>query len=218
MAVPILSSNQLQRRYLLCRRRTEHSSNGGDAAKRNGEYEFRNGADGDGEQCKQQSGQWSDGDVYGAGERSQRDLYRWVVDPTATTNSSGVATAPTFTANGTAGTYTVTASVSGLATPTNFSLTNLDTTPPTISLTAPAAGSTISATIPVTATAADNVGVVGVQFKLDGANLGAENTSAPYSASWNTTTGSNGAHSLTSVAEPFGFLNKIVAETSHDNS
>ena len=43
---------------------------------------------------------------------------------TAVTNSSGVATAPAFTANGTAGSYTVTASVSGVGTPASFSLTN----------------------------------------------------------------------------------------------
>jgi hypothetical protein len=42
---------------------------------------------------------------------------------TVTTNSSGIATAPTLTANGTAGSYTVTASVSGL-TPASFNLTN----------------------------------------------------------------------------------------------
>jgi CSLREA domain-containing protein len=43
---------------------------------------------------------------------------------TATTNSSGVASAATFTANGTGGPYTVTASVAGVATPASFSLTN----------------------------------------------------------------------------------------------
>jgi Domain of unknown function (DUF4082)/Glycosyl hydrolases family 16 len=43
---------------------------------------------------------------------------------TATTNSSGVATAPAFTANATAGSYTVTASVSGVSTPASFSLRN----------------------------------------------------------------------------------------------
>ena len=48
--------------------------------------------------------------------------------------------------------------------------------------------------------AADNVGVAGVQFKLDGANLGAEDTAAPYSVSWNTTTAANGSHTLTAVA------------------
>jgi len=44
------------------------------------------------------------------------------------------------------------------------------------------------------------VGVVGVQFKLDGANVGAEDTSSPFSISWNTTTATNGSHSLTAVA------------------
>jgi hypothetical protein len=52
----------------------------------------------------------------------------------------------------------------------------------------------------VTADASDNVGVAGVQFKLDGANLGAEDTTAPYSIPWDTTTASNGSHTLTAVA------------------
>jgi hypothetical protein len=43
---------------------------------------------------------------------------------TAVTNSSGVAAASAFTANSTAGSYTVAASVSGVATAANFSLTN----------------------------------------------------------------------------------------------
>jgi bacillopeptidase F len=42
--------------------------------------------------------------------------------------------------------------------------------------------------------------VAGVQFKLDGANLGAEDTMVPYSVSWNTTTATNGSHTLTAVA------------------
>jgi hypothetical protein len=40
------------------------------------------------------------------------------------TNISGIATAPTFTANGQSGSYTVTASVSGVTAMANFSLTN----------------------------------------------------------------------------------------------
>ena len=75
-----------------------------------------------------------------------------------------------------------------------------DTTPPTASITAPGAGATVSGTITVSANATDNVGVAGVQFKLDGADLGGEDTSAPYSTSWNTTSSSNGSHSLTAVA------------------
>ena len=52
----------------------------------------------------------------------------------------------------------------------------------------------------MSATASDTVGVVGVQFRLDGANLGAEDTTAPYSIVWNSTTTSNGSHVLTAVA------------------
>jgi hypothetical protein len=75
-----------------------------------------------------------------------------------------------------------------------------DTTPPTVSITAPADGATVSAAATVTATASDNVGVVGVQFKLDGVNLGAEVTSPPYSISWDTSATANGSHALTAVA------------------
>ena len=43
---------------------------------------------------------------------------------TATTNSNGIATAPAFTANGTAGSFTVSALVAGVGQPAVFSLTN----------------------------------------------------------------------------------------------
>ncbi len=75
-----------------------------------------------------------------------------------------------------------------------------DTTPPTVSLTAPAAGATLSGTTAVSATAGDDIAVAGVQFTLDGANLGAEDTGSPYSVSWNTTTATNGTHTLRAVA------------------
>ena len=71
----------------------------------------------------------------------------------------------------------------------------------TVSITAPAAAVDASdGTVQVTASASDNVGVAGVQFKLDGANLGAEDTTAPYAVSWNTTPTANGSHTLTAVA------------------
>ena len=57
-----------------------------------------------------------------------------------------------------------------------------DKTPPTVSITFPASGSTVGNTITVTANASDNVAVAGVQFKLDGVNLGAEATTAPSQA------------------------------------
>src|SRR5437867_1409588 len=71
-----------------------------------------------------------------------------------------------------------------------------------VTITSPADGSPVSGTIPVTAsvTIVGALTVAGVQFKLDGNNLGAEDTSAPYSVPWNTTTASNGSHTLTAVA------------------
>lgn len=75
-----------------------------------------------------------------------------------------------------------------------------DTIRPTVGVTSPGAGTTVSGTITVAANATDNVAVVGVQFKLDGASLGAERTAPPYSVSWNTTTAPDGPHVLTAVA------------------
>jgi myo-inositol-hexaphosphate 3-phosphohydrolase len=75
-----------------------------------------------------------------------------------------------------------------------------DGTPPTVSLSAPSDGATVSGTVTVSASASDDVGVAGVQFKLDGANLGSEDLSSPYSLSWNTTSVTNGSHVLTAVA------------------
>jgi hypothetical protein len=75
-----------------------------------------------------------------------------------------------------------------------------DTTPPTASLTAPANGATVSGTVTVSANASDNVGVAGVQFTLDGASLGSEDTASPYSVSWNTSGVANGTHTLAAVA------------------
>jgi len=75
-----------------------------------------------------------------------------------------------------------------------------DTTAPSVSITSPASGATVSGTITVTASASDSVEVVGVQFLLDGASLGAEDTTAPFSVSWDTTSASNGSHIITAVA------------------
>ena len=75
-----------------------------------------------------------------------------------------------------------------------------DTTPPTVSITSPSDGATVRGTMKVTASASDNVGVVGVQFFGDGASLGDEVTSAPYSIFVDTTTSPDGSHILTAVA------------------
>ena len=105
------------------------------------------------------------------------------------------------------GTHTLTAlarDVNGntaLSAPVTVTVANSsDTVAPTAAITAPSAGSTVSGTVTIAATASDNVGVAGVQFLLDNTPLGAEDTTSPYSISWNTTTAANGSHTLTALA------------------
>jgi hypothetical protein len=76
----------------------------------------------------------------------------------------------------------------------------VDGSAPTVSISAPANGATVSGTVNVTASASDNVGVTGVQFKLNGQDLGVEDTSSPWSRSWDTKGVTNGSHQLTAVA------------------
>jgi hypothetical protein len=75
-----------------------------------------------------------------------------------------------------------------------------DTTAPSVNVTAPTSGQTVNGTITVSATASDNTAVAGVQFQIDGANAGSEDTSAPFSVSWASTGVSNGTHTVTAIA------------------
>jgi hypothetical protein len=76
--------------------------------------------------------------------------------------------------------------------------------PPTVAITNPATGQTISATVTITANAASSGGsIASVQFQLDGTNLGPPVTTVSagtYSYQWATGTASNGSHQLTAIA------------------
>ncbi|RKG92802.1 Ig-like domain-containing protein [Corallococcus terminator] len=74
-----------------------------------------------------------------------------------------------------------------------------DTQAPTATLTAPAGGSFVRSTVTVTANATDDVGVARVDF-FDGASLIGSSFTAPFSASWNTSSLLQGVHSLTAQA------------------
>lgn len=77
---------------------------------------------------------------------------------------------------------------------------NTDTTPPTVNVTAPAAGATVSgSSVALTATATDSSGVSKVDFLVDGTLIGTS-TVSPYSLSWDSTIVSNGTHSITARA------------------
>nr|WP_235216584.1 Ig-like domain-containing protein [Archangium violaceum] len=75
-----------------------------------------------------------------------------------------------------------------------------ETTPPAVSLTAPASGATLSGTVTLSANATDaSSSISKVEFLVDG-TLIATDTSWPYSLSWNTLTVASGSHMLTARA------------------
>lgn len=74
-----------------------------------------------------------------------------------------------------------------------------DTTPPTATITSPATGSTLTGTVTVALAASDNTNVTRVDLYVDGAFYGSDTTS-PYGFGWNTSTTTNGPHTLTANA------------------
>jgi hypothetical protein len=138
------------------------------------------------------------------------DVYRSTVSGFTPSLANRVAqpTATTFQDTGlTPGTYyyvvkaeDAAGNLSGPSGQASATVGSSDGTPPTVSITAPSDRSTLAGSVTVTASAGDDVGVAGVRFTLDGQTLGAEDTTAPYSVSWDTTTAANGNHTLSAVA------------------
>src|SRR5262249_35352936 len=74
-----------------------------------------------------------------------------------------------------------------------------DSTPPTVTLTNPAGGAAAGTTT-LQATASDASGITSVQFLLDGLPLGPPDTTAPYTLAWDSTTATDGGHTLAAIA------------------
>lgn len=129
------------------------------------------------------------------------------LDTTALTNGSRALTAKAFDA---AGNNTTSAAVN--ITVNNVATPPADNTDPTVSITAPASGATISGNYNFTATAADASGVKQVQFYIDNV-LRSTDTSAPFSYTIDTTTLSNASHSFKVVATD-NSSNQNTAETT----
>src|SRR6266498_4004382 len=73
-----------------------------------------------------------------------------------------------------------------VASATTFSPPAPDTIAPTVSLSTPADGATVSGPVSINANASDNVGIAGVKFYANGTQIGSEATTLPYAVSWNT--------------------------------
>lgn len=74
-----------------------------------------------------------------------------------------------------------------------------DTQAPSVSITSPASGATVSGAVAVSANASDNVGVTRVELYVDGV-LHSTDTSAPYAFTWASTGAANGSHTLAARA------------------
>jgi hypothetical protein len=71
---------------------------------------------------------------------------------------------------------------------------------PTVAVTAPTDGATVSGSVPLAATATDDGGIRDVQFTVDGTPVGPRLTAAPYQTTWDSTTASAGTHTIRAVA------------------
>ena len=145
-----------------------------------------------------------DGTLYGAPLTSPPYTIQW--DTTTTTQAVHSITA---IATDTSNNSTTSAPV----------MLTVDETPPKVSITSPADGSTVTGSITLSATASDNNSVAGVQFFVDGTAIGGEITTQPFQISWNTSGLPNGAHAISAKAwDAAGLTTTSIAVTVNSSN
>ena len=85
-----------------------------------------------------------------------------------------------------------------------------DNITPSVTITSPTNGATVSGTINVQATASDNKGVSLVSLSVDGI-VGASTNTSPYTIAWNSATVANGVHTLAVTARDAAGNSKAVS-------
>lgn len=116
--------------------------------------------------------------------------YNFSWDTTTATNGTHWLAAQTTGPTGRIGTSPVVA----------VTISNVSTTPPTVEITSPSAGATVSATVTVAADASGSQSIASVAFYLDGTAIGTPVTAPPYMTIWDTETATAGQHVLTATA------------------
>ena len=74
--------------------------------------------------------------------------------------------------------------------------TEPDTTPPTVTITSPVGGSTVSVIVSITCMSSDNEGVDKVELWVNGVPIGLTDNTEPYSFEWNTITYDDGSYTI----------------------
>lgn len=88
----------------------------------------------------------------------------------------------------------------GFLTTDDYSISLVDTVAPQVSISSPINGATVSGVVNLIASSTDNNSVPAVKFLIDGVQSGNEILTNPYSISWNTSSTTNGAHTVYAVA------------------
>ena len=125
---------------------------------------------------------------------------RYTTDGSDPTASSGTVYVAPFTVAATATVKYRAFDNAGNAEAINTQLVTIDATAPTVSLTAPSDGASVSGSVPMSANASDNVAVDHVDFLVDGSTLAGSDGSSPYNVSWDSSTVPDGAHTVVAKA------------------
>src|SRR5437764_10211696 len=131
--------------------------------------------------------------------------YQFNWDSTTVADGAVTLTASAFDAAGNTATAMISVTVRN---------TPSDTTPPTVSITSPVAGSTVSGIVAVAVSAADNVGVTRVELRANTALVGTKTTS-PYQFNWDSAAVANGA--VTLMASAFDAAGNTASATANVN-
>ena len=78
-----------------------------------------------------------------------------------------------------------------------WSCEDADTIPPTVTITLPQDGTTVSDSITITCISSDDEGVAKVELWVNGVSTGVTDDTEPYSLDWNTTTYEGGSYVIT---------------------
>jgi N-acetyl-beta-hexosaminidase len=125
---------------------------------------------------------------------------RYTTDGSDPTSSSTLYTGTPFTVSATTTVKYRAWDNAGNAEATKSQLVRIDTTVPTVTLTSPTNGATVTRNVKIIATASDGgSGVARVEFYVDTQLVGTS-TSSPYSVSWNTKKVTTGSHTIKAVA------------------
>ncbi len=126
----------------------------------------------------------------------------WTESPAFAASATGAQAAWTTAAvpaGATALSFGLSLAAAGSLTTTDYTMTSGAPATPTVSLTGPAAGSTLSGQVSFTATASSPVGISKVSFLVNGVVV-ATSTTSPYTATWNSATVGDGPVTITAQA------------------